>query len=493
MHMLFRNASWNLAISAYRAGFGLLSAFLAVRLLGVDGYGNVVTLVSLFALYHSLVSGVFIVLVARLMSPDNRAGASDKEVLFVAANVLAALSVICLFVLTALLNVLAPQLQQSGIISQNFWNYARSGTHLLGLLTVLQIYSTLNSAMIESAGRLDLAMKSQLLGPSVVLFGLVVLISAQSQVTAPAYLSLLCAGAAADMMMLWFRRRALIVERLSPGNLPEALERIPDLLKSGSAIQFASFMNVFLEPLNKLALNHFAGGASVTSYDLAMKVIWGLQGLFGAVMRVFLHISGHGADVINRTYVRVMTLVAVPALAAHAFGALLLSVAIHYWVSVEQGQMMAFYGIATLSNLAMIYVTPLYVSLIGRDDRRFLFQNQLRLTISNIVASLSLVPLFGLIGAAAGLFFAAMYNSAAIHARFRRVVGNMDGIRPALAGMRRSYLLAAILFAASLFFGGAREINLLAFAVILAALSILIAREPVTAELARRLSPGAGR
>lgn len=491
--MLFRNASWSVVAAAYRSGAGLLSAFLAVRLLGVENYGNIATLISLFALCLGLISSVFIVMVAKLMAPDNPAKDSDRSVLLVAANAFTALSIIGIFGLAILLSVLAPKLQQSGIVSQNFWEYAQSGSYLLGALTAFQIYSALNSAMIESAGRLDMAMKSQLMGPSVVLLGLVVLFSTQFQVTATIYLFLLCAGAITDMIVLWVTRRTLITERLSLDRLPEALRRLPDLLKSGSAIQFSSFMNIFLEPLNKLALNHFAGGVSVASYDLAMKIIWGLQGLFGAVMRVFLHLSGHGADIITRTYIRVMTLIAVPALVAHALGALLLSFAVHHWINVEQDEMMVFYGVATLSNLAMVYITPLYVSLIGKDDRRFLFQNQLRLTISNVVGSLLLIPIFGLIGAAAGLFCAAIFNSFAIYIRFCQVVGPIGNIQHALAGRRWNYLLAILLLAAALLLGAAEELNMFVFAAITGALFLLVVSEPMTAELARRLKVRAER
>lgn len=491
--MLFRNASWSAVASAYRSGVGLLSAFLAVRLLGAENYGNIAALISVFALYLSLISAVFIVLIAKLMAPDNTAGTSDKTILFVAANVLTILSVVGVLGFALLLSIFAPEFQESGAISRGFWAYAQSGAFFLGILTALQIYSALNSAMIESAGRLDAAMKSQMLGPTVVLIGLLVLFSTQSQVAVTMYLLLLCAGAAADMMMLWAARRVLILERLSLDHLPQAMKRIPDLLKSGSAIQFSAFMNIFLEPLNKLTLNHFAGGMAVTSYDLAMKVIWGIQGLFGAVMRVFLHLSSHGADVIVRSYVRVMTLIAVPALAAHALGALLLSFAIHHWVGVEQDQMMAFFGVATLSNLVMIYITPLYMSLIGKDDRRFLFQNQLRLTISNVAASLLLIPMFGLIGAAVGLFCAALYNSAAIYIRFQKVIGPAGNIRHVLASRLWSFSVAAMLLITSLFLGATREMNMLAFAAIAGGLFLLVAKEPITAELIRRLTAGTGR
>lgn len=492
--MLFRNASWSAVASAYRSFAGLFSAFLAVRLLGADDYGNVATLISLFAIYLSLVSSVFVILVAKLVVPAQGAAQPDRPVLLVAASAFAAMSICGILVLAIALGTLAPRVGNSGMLAQGLWKHAGSGAYILGTWTGLQILSGLNAAMVEGAGRLDLAMKSQLAGPSTVLLGLLALYALKIPLDAGSYLMLLCAGAGADALVLWLTRRAVIAVHLSPGHLPEALRRIPELLKSGGAIQFSSFMNIFLEPLNKLVLNHFAGGVAVTSYDLAMKIIWGLQGLFGAVMRIFLHLSSQGLDVIAAAYVRVMRLLVVPVLGAHAFGALLLAVAMDHWVDVARGPMVSFYGIATLSNLAMIYITPLYVSLIGHDDRWFLLKNQLRLTISNVVATLVLVPLLGLIGAAVGLCGAALYNSAAIHMRFRMLVGPLVSLRRVMAERLWSYLSAVALFMVSLLLGVSKGVSMPVFAAAVLALLLLVANEPLTRELLRRMkSQAAGR
>ena len=68
MATLFRNAGWSGMAAAFRAASGLFNALLAVRLLGVENYGHIATILSLFVLYLSLNSSIFTALVVKLMS-----------------------------------------------------------------------------------------------------------------------------------------------------------------------------------------------------------------------------------------------------------------------------------------------------------------------------------------------------------------------------------------------------------------------------------------
>ena len=176
------------------------------------------------------------------------------------------------------------------------------------------------------------------------------------------------------------------------GHLPAW--QLKELLHSGSVLQATSLMNLFLEPLNKLLLVSFIGPVAVTTYDLAMKVIWGIQGLFGASMRVFLHLAHQDSETVGRTYARVISLIAVPALIMHTVGAILLSWVAHRWVDIDASQLMLFYAIATLSNLGMIFITPLYTSLISRGDV-FVFKSQAILALSNTFISIVAIPFLG--------------------------------------------------------------------------------------------------
>lgn len=484
--MLFRNASWSAITSAYRSAAGLLSAFLAVRVLGVEDYGNIVTLISLFILFTSLVNSVFIILVAKLMVPDQSNEKLPAPLLYLAANIIALFSVGIIFLFALLFKLLVLNMDIVTGSEYELWQYAEAGVLLLAGLTSMQIYVSFNSSIIEGIGRLDIAVRAQLTGPTLIFACLAYLFYTAKDASATDYLTILCAGALADLIVFWLIRRRLSFERMSLADTGRALQLIPGLLKSGSVIQFASFMNIFLEPLNKFLLNYFAGAAAVTSYDLVMKIVWGLLGLFGAIMRVFLHISGHAADTISSTYVRVLKLVVVPVLMAHVLGVVVLAVAIHHWIEIEQVELMVFYLVATISNLAMVYITPLYISLIGREDRKFLFINQLRLSATNIIASSTLIPLIGLVGSAAGLFAAALYNSVAIYLRFGRVVGPIPDLRIELRDRLPSYIIAFVLLAVSLYAGAADTFHAPTFIAVLVVLAILAIKEPITAELLRR-------
>ena len=284
MPTLFRNASWSGTTAAFRAASGLINALLAIRLLGVVDYGHVATVLSLFVLYLSLNTSIFTALVVKLMAP---AVAEEKQTAMLASSsIFSALSIVVLVFVTLLLREFAPWLmsiEPGNVLEAEI----RRVILLMGVLTAIQIAVALHSALIESSGRLDLAMKWQLIGPTVVLILLAIFFFADMTLTASGFVAALCAGALTDLCLLWLVKRKVMPARLSFWPTRKHLEGLVHLLKSGGVLQATSLMGMFLEPLNKLLLNHFVGAAAVTIYDLAMKVIWGIQYLFGAAMRVF--------------------------------------------------------------------------------------------------------------------------------------------------------------------------------------------------------------
>ena len=187
------------------------------------------------------------------------------------------------------------------------------------------------------------------------------------------------------------------------------------------------------------------------------------------------------------TFSRVLALVGVPVLILHTIGALFLSWVAHHWLAIDAAQLMIFYAIATLSNLGMIYITPLYISLIGRGDLYFIFRSQTILAITNVVVTLTLVPFFGLIGAAFGLLAATIYNVSAIFARCKANSNTLDGLGNILRGQRLRYLLTAVLFAAAILLGikgGGSYIGLL---LVLLGLAAITVREPMLGTVLERM------
>ena len=450
MATLFRNASWSGASAAFRAASGLFNALLAVRLLGVDGYGHVATVLSLFVLYLALNSSVFTALVVNLMKPT----AIDEKhaILLASSSIFTAFSIVVLGVVTLLLREFAPQL-----ISIEFGTVLNAEIRhvilLMGALTAIQTLTAWHAALIESTGRLDLAMKWQLIGPTVVLALLTTFFFAQLTLTASGYVAALCAGALTDLFLLWLVKRKVMPSSLFYWPTRQRLHGLVHLLKSGGLLQATSLMGMFLEPLNKLLLNHFIGAAAVTIYDLAMKVIWGIQYLFSAAMRVFLHLGSQNEEAVGPTFNKVIALIGVPVVILHTVGALFLSWVAHHWLAIDATQLMIFFAIATLSNLGMIYITPLYISLIGRGDLYFIFRSQTILAITNVAATLTLIPYLGLIGAAFGLLLATIYNVVAIYARCKANSATFNGLADILNGQRGRYALTIFLFAAAILLG----------------------------------------
>lgn len=485
----FRNASWSGLAAAFKAVSGLLSSLLAVRLLGVGGYGHVVTLLSLFVLYLALNSSVFTMLVVKLMalSNDDEEDKANSSSMFAAAVMFSGISIALLAVVTFLLMELAPRLLSLDGPGDAFNMEIRKVILLMGVLTAIQIVTALQSALIESAGRLDRAMKWQLIGPIVVLVVLVLAFVLRLPIVASAYVMVLCAGALTDLCVLWFVRRNVmpsVILFCAPQN---RLSGLLNLLKSGGVLQATSLMNVFLEPLNKLLLNHFIGAAAVTVYDLAMKVIWGIQYLFGAAMRVFLHLGSHDVESVGRSFSRVIALVGVPAVIFHIIGALFLSWTGHQWVAIDVVQLMIFFSIATVSNLGMIYITPLYISLIGRGDLRFIFRSQAILAVTNVVVSLTLIPYVGVTGAAIGLLSATIYNVVAIYIRCKDSSGTFAGFRDTLRGGVMRYALSVSLFVAAILWGIKGGESLVGLLGILLCLAVIMVREPMVGTLMGRM------
>lgn len=474
----FKNARWSGAVTGFRALAGLANALLAVRLLGVEAYGHLATLLSVFVLYLSLNTSLYTALVARLMSPAIVEDARARSETLASTGLVTAYSLILLALIVGTALWIAPPFL-------GFIKHQGMGVALLMMaaLGAIQILAALQAAIIEASGRLDLAMKAQLFGPFVLLGLLGTSFMLHLSLTAQNYVAMLCASACVDLVLLWIVRRMRLRLVIWQAGASASMVGLKGLLRSGGVLQATSLMNLFLEPLNKLLLNHFIGPVSVTTYDLSMKVIWGIQGLFGAAMRVFLHLAHQDGATVGRTYTRVISLIAVPALIMHTVGAILLSWVAHQWANIGASQLMVFYTIATLSNLGMIFVTPLYTSLISRGDLKFIFQSQAILALSNTVISIAAIPFFGLVGAAIGLLTATIYNASAIYIRHGSQVGRVVGMASTFKSVAARFIVTGTLFAATLYLGVRGELGALWSLVMLIALFAI----SITESLTRRL------
>jgi len=482
----FRNATWSGLAVGIRAVTGLLSALLAIRLLGVGDYGHVATWLSLFVLSLSLNSSAFTVLVVKLVAAGSDGHPFDRDGATAAAMRFCLWSIALLVPITIFLSVYTVRLPLSGgTLPKTFGDVIL----LMGLLTAIQIFVALQVAVIEGAGRLDLATKWQLAGPLVVVTGLSYGFVVGSELSAEAYLALLCGGVVVDLALLWSIRRSLGLPLSISTPIAENSSGVLPLLRSGGLLQATSLLNLFLEPVNKFLLNHFAGSAAVAIYDLAMKVVWGIQHFVGAAMRVFLHIGSQDRAAVGRTFAKAIVLLSVPVVAMHAAGVLFLFWAGRYWMTIDTAELMIFFGIATISNLGMIFITPLYLSLIGRNELFFIFRTQAVLALTNVLVSSVAIPFIGLIGAAFGLLVATAINATMIYVRCRIEAAVFSDAEVPISRAKRRVAIAIALLAATIAWataGGDQPLVLLA---ILASLGAIMAGEPLVGRMIAQFVP----
>lgn len=482
----FRNASWSGMAAAIRAGTGLLASLLAIRLLGVVQYGHVAMWLSLFVLYLSLNSSVLTMLVVKLVGSGSGEQVRDQGMAIAAAVTFCAGSMALLAVTTVLLDVYVIQLPLFGGTLPMGFGYA---ILLMGLLTAIQIAAALQAAVIEGAGRLDLATKWQLAGPLAVVTALAFSFLSHNALDAVKYVALLCGGALVDMCLLWAVRSSLSLPLLIPAQPSGRLRGVLQLLRAGGVLQAASLLTLFLEPANKFLLNHFVGAAAVGIYDLAMKVVWGIQHLFGSAMRIFLHIGSQDRDAVGKVFAKVIILLGVPVVVLHVMGALFLFWTARHWMAIDASSLMIFFGIAAISNLGMIFVTPLYLSLIGRNDLSFIFRTQAVLAVVNVSVSGALIPFFGLVGSAFGLLAATALNAAAIYVRCRIDAATFAAESYAISRAKRRIAMAVGLLAATIVWGAVGNDNAIALLAIFVGVALVMRGDPLVGRVIDQLAP----
>ena len=475
MSINFNNASWSGLVTGLRAFLGLANALLAVRLVGVEAYGHLITVLSVFVIYVSLNTNLYTIVVVKLTSYAGLEQQSERSEILMAVTFLTGSSLLVLGITTALIYWQSPDFLRFG-------GSTKDGLLLLmAAVCGLQILTALQGALVEASGRLDLTMKAQLTGPAALLAILTAMVLLNRPLTGKAYLEILCVSAVLDLGVIW------LIRRLKAGPIrwqkigPKTIKQLSALVGAGSPLQATALMNLFLDPLNRILLGYFNEAASVTIYDLAMKIIWGIQSLFTSAMRVFLHFNNLSDSRINQAYIHVITLIVVPTLIVHTAGAAFLYCVANWWVTIDLQSLLLFYSLATLSNLGMIFITPLYIRLINRQDLGFIVKSQTILAFTNTAISIVTIPLFGLFGAALGLLIATLYNVPAIYRRYQRQVAPLDGLTKLLAPtliLRAG--LALGLFAATIYASMSGRVSLLLAVALGASLFLMIITEPLT-------------
>ena len=163
MSINFNNASWSGLVTGLRAFLGLANALLAVRLVGVEAYGHLITVLSVFVIYVSLNTNLYTIVVVKLTSYAGLEQQSERSEILMAVTFLTGSSLLVLGITTALIYWQSPDFLRFG-------GSTKDGLLLLmAAVCGLQILTALQGALVEASGRLDLTMKAQLTGPAALL------------------------------------------------------------------------------------------------------------------------------------------------------------------------------------------------------------------------------------------------------------------------------------------------------------------------------------
>ena len=291
MPSLFKNASWGGVSAAVRLVFGMANLFLAIKLAGVISYGYLTLILSISAFYVALINSVHTIAVTHAVDLRGKPQSNEAlNVLFSAVWVFTLLSVVVICLATFFLG--SQFLHVFVYWGANLETQSNLDTLLIVVLAIaaLQILCAGNVAVIESLGRFDLAARAQMFGP-VVIFILLVsgYIQFKSLNVVQVAQSLAIGGAMDFILTAIVRMKIGYLCAFFPHKGTVTL--FPKLFSQGLALQGSRLINVFFDPFNKFLLNLYVGPASVSTYEIAMKIIFGIQGLFGGAFRTFLQLT----------------------------------------------------------------------------------------------------------------------------------------------------------------------------------------------------------
>ena len=430
----FSSAAILTLAAVLRTGLGFALTVLAVKALGAEGFGRY-SLVMAYgnALLYSY-SGAYPVVITRLVQTRRL---SDEVRDRTQADLVAAAALITLPGMVLLILVGAAVglgVARDGLLSE----VARPIT----LIVVCQLLTVFGSAVLEGFGRMKTIAVLPLLGVGALSMWLAIAVLARRSVGLSAFL---------DAAVIAFSVEALVVvlllvwqcRHLRPGR--QSFSAAGALVREGFNLQAAKVLSFAVEPAVKSILNHFVGPASIAVYDFANRAATGMQAIFGAYSRLFLQIdreasaermasTRQAADYLWAMYLYVAGVVAVVVMAPAA-----------RWMHLDALVLGAGYSIATLSNWLMVVGTPLFLSLIGFGELRFVLRNQLILAVVTTACTALCVPLIGALGAFVGTLLAMLINLPLIERRYRSHETSYRSAWDQMQAMRARLFTAGVL------------------------------------------------
>lgn len=429
MPNLFRNASWGGASATVRLLFGMGNLFLAINLAGAVSYGYLTVMVSITTFYVALINSVHTIAVTHAAELQRQSdSAHGLDTLFSAVWLLTLVGAV-------ILGSAAILFGQPFLHAFVYWggdtlveNQLSQLLVFVVLIAICQILGAGHVAVIESLGRFDLAAKAQLFGPAVVFTLMAFGFYSLHKPNIVDVGKFMLVGGVVDLLLAtWLRLKMKHLSSFKPS--AKTIRLFPGLLNQGFALQGANLINIFFDPFNKFLLNRFIGPTSVSTYEIATKIVLGIRGLFGGACRTFLQLSSKLSVDGSSDYLKVLHYGLVPAVLMHGIGCVLMVLVSRYWFRGEMEYLPIFYFTLIPSSIGIIFAGPLYNALIGIRDLGFIFRMHLNLAVLNFIASLLLIPFWGLLGAGIGLSLTTAYNAWAEYHRYSRMIGVIVGFK----------------------------------------------------------------
>lgn len=266
----------------------------------------------------------------------------------------------------------------------------------------------------------------------------------------------------------------------------DMLSLLPTLLKQGLSLQGSRLVNVFVDPLNKYLLNLFVGAASVTVYEVAIKVITGIQGLFGGAFRTFLQLTNEMRINSGQEYLKSLRYGLIPALILHVISGVIIIYLSNFWFMEDTSTLPTMLFLMIPASVVIIFIAPLYFALIGIRDLKFIFHMNLNLAVLNVIGSLLFIPNFGVFGCAIGFTLAILSNAIMEYRRYVLKVGQIPTLGKEMAALAPKLALVTVIGICSLVVQNmfrASTSSIIIQAIILASLMLILLKEPLTSRM----------
>lgn len=489
MTSLFRNASWGAIAAGVRLFFGMANLFLAIKLVGSANYGYFALIVSFTTFYVTLVNSVHTIAVTHAV--DYRGTPDEKEKLGLLFSSVFIITLAAVFILVLLIGLFGHGFIENFIYRGNDLDEQLMLKSLLLItlyIAVFQLLTGSNVAVVESLGRFDNAARMQMYGPVLIFVLLAHGYVELGQLTILEVAKFIAIGSVCDFIFTGFVRvRMKYIGSFVPNK--RAVELFPVLFRDGLSLQGARLVNVFFDPFNKYLLNRFVGSVAVTNYEIAMKIVSGIQGLFGGAFRTFLQLTERMSFDGSNDYIKTIKYGLTPALIIHGIGGISIVAIKRLWISSDLSHLTMFYLSLVPASLVIIFIAPIYYALIGVRDVNFIFRMNFNLACLNILGSAIFIPIFGIYGASIGFTIAIAHNAILEYKRYIIKVGPVTGLNKALISIKYNILTGSLICFISLICG--EYVKSMFFLILLESvlflmLLMLLLREPLTKKVASK-------